>query len=121
MTVVILQPNKKLPPGSFQRVEKVKNLEKYVSLHAEQGSRNRAEFRIWRLVGVHGYGKADKGGKRNPAQILERGYYFVRFKRSDAGIAPFNSSFCKQIYPLRGSADFIDSLTKRSDQGALRL
>ena len=31
---------------SPQRVEKVINLEKYVSLHAEQDPRNRAEFRI---------------------------------------------------------------------------
>ena len=54
----------------LQRVEKVKNLEKYASLHAEQTSRNRAEFRIWRLVGVHGYGKAGKGGKRKAAQVL---------------------------------------------------
>ncbi len=70
MTAVILQPNKKLPPGSFQRVEKVKNLEKYVSLHAEQGSRNRAEFRIWQFVGVQRYVRIDKGGKRKPAQVL---------------------------------------------------
>ncbi len=69
MTAAILQPNKKLPPGSFQRVEKVKNLEKYVSLHAEQGSRNRAEFRIWQFVGVQRYVRIDKGGKRKAAQV----------------------------------------------------
>ncbi len=54
----------------IQRVEKVINLEKYVSLHAEQGSRNRAEFRIWQFVGVRWYGRIGKGGKRKAAQVL---------------------------------------------------
>ncbi len=53
----------------LQRVEKVKNLEKYASLHAEQTSRNRAEFRIWQFVGVQWYVRIDKGGKRKPAQV----------------------------------------------------
>ena len=100
----------------LQRVEKVVNLEKYVSLHAGQTSRNRGEFRFLAsgscTTVLPPSKKTENAKQRQGFDILTAVFLLDPSVRTGRrGHRPLQKKMlcCTHLF-WRGSPDFIDSL-----------